>query len=300
MRVGSLAVVAGIAVAIFTAGAAADPDANPTTPQTSESLEKNEDAAAASPDGEADVASEESDAGESEFFDNPLFGDEPDPLFDDDEWFDETTGYPDPLEEPNRAVLVFNQGLDTFLLGPITNFFGWVTPDPVKYGLRNFFANLNTPVVLINDMLQLEWFDAVTTTGAFVINTTVGIAGFFEPAAYIGMPRHESDFGQTLALARVPSGPYLMLPVTGPSTARGTVGSVVDFFLRPNTWILPVSNIYYYSGEGVVTLEHHREKMQELERSSVDYYSVLRSAYYQTRTEAIWGRREGRRRPGED
>lgn len=231
---------------------------------------------------------------------SPFFGDEPDPLFDDDYDEEESTGYPDPLQEPNRAVLVFNQGLDTYLLGPFTQFFGFVTPDPVKFGLRNFFANLNMPVVLINDMLQLEWKDAATITGAFVVNSTVGIGGFFDPGKHIGLPRHDSDFGQTLALAQIPSGPYLMLPIAGPSTARGTVGSVVDFFMRPNTWILPLSNIYYYGGEGVVSLEQHHENMKELERSSVDYYSVLRSAYFQTRSEEIWGRREGRRDLGFD
>ena len=247
---------------------------------------------------ESDSVAEPEDSAVTEA--HQFFGDAGDPLFDDDFDLDDEAGFPDPLEEPNRTVLVFNQGLDTFFLGPFTSFFGWVTPEPLKLGLRNFFANLNTPVVLINDMLQLEWKDAVTTTGAFVVNTTVGIVGFFEPAKSIGMPRHESDFGQTLALAQVPSGPYLILPITGPSTARGTVGSVVDFFMRPNTWILPVTNLYYYSGEGVVTLEKHRKSLKALEESSVDYYSVLRSAYYQTRTDEIWSRRQDRRPSKQD
>lgn len=226
-----------------------------------------------------------------------LFGDEPDPLFDDDYEFEFSAGYLDPYEEPNRAIFGFNQGLDRFLLGPIASFFGYVTPNPVKRGLRNFFANLNSPVVVVNDVLQLEWKDAVVCIGAFVVNSTVGLVGFFEPAEHIGLPRHSSDFGQTLALAEVPSGPYLVLPITGPATARGTVGSVVDFFIRPNTWLFPLSNFYYYGGEGVVTLEEHREELQELERSSVDFYSVLRSAYYQTRDDQIWGRRQDRLPP---
>ncbi|MBW2295953.1 MAG: VacJ family lipoprotein [Deltaproteobacteria bacterium] len=220
-----------------------------------------------------------------------------DPLFDDDDVFELSRGYPDPLEEPNRAVFGFNRGLDTYLIGPIASFFGYVTPAPLKRGLRNFFANLNAPVVVVNDMLQLEWIDAVVCTSAFVVNTTVGIVGFFEPAKHIGLPRHESDFGQTLALARVPSGPYLILPIAGPSTARGTVGSLVDFFMRPNTWLFPLSNFYYYGGQGVVELEHHQDELKELERSSVDFYSVLHSAYYQTRDDAIWGRRQERRPP---
>ena len=218
-----------------------------------------------------------------------------DPLFDDEFEDDDPNGYPDPLEESNRAVLKFNQGLDRVLLGPVVQFFGYVTPTQVKFALRRFFANLNSPVVTFNDLLQLEWKDAAVTVGGFAINSTVGIAGLFEPARKLGMPRHRSDFGQTLALAEVPSGPYLVVPVIGPSTARDTVGSIVDLMARPTTWFLPFGTLFYYSGEGVVVLEEHHAGIRELERSSVDFYSVLRSAYYQNRVDQVWGRREGRR-----
>ena len=223
--------------------------------------------------------------------------DEPDPLFDDDFDLETVSGYPDPLEEANRKVFTFNQGLDRYFLGPIASFFGYVTPGPVKQGLRNFFDNLNTPVVFINDALQLEWKDVAVTTAGFVVNTTVGIGGLFEPAEHIGLPRHVSDFGQTLALARMPSGPYLVIPVAGPSTARGTVGSVVDLMLRPTTWFLPVTTLFSTGGEGVVRLEEHQGELEELERSSVDFYAVLRSAYRQTREDQIWRRRQHRLPP---
>jgi len=223
--------------------------------------------------------------------------DEPDPLFDDDFDLETVSGYPDPLEEANRKVFTFNQGLDRYFLGPIASFFGYVTPGPVKQGLRNFFDNLNTPVVFINDALQLEWKDVAVTTAGFVVNTTVGIGGLFEPAKHIGLPRHVSDFGQTLALARMPSGPYLVIPVAGPSTARGTVGSVVDLMLRPTTWFLPVTTLFSTGGEGVVRLEEHQGELEELERSSVDFYAVLRSAYRQTREDQIWRRRQHRLPP---
>ena len=223
--------------------------------------------------------------------------DEPDPLFDDDFDLETVSGYPDPLEEANRKVFTFNQGLDRYLLGPIARFFGYVTPGPVKQGLRNFFDNLNTPVVFINDALQLEWKDVAVTTAGFVVNTTVGIGGLFEPAKHIGLPRHVSDFGQTLALARMPSGPYLVIPVAGPSTARGTVGSVVDLMLRPTTWFFPPATLFSTGGEGVVRLEEHQGELEELERSSVDFYAVLRSAYRQTREDQIWRRRQHRLPP---
>jgi len=251
------------------------------------------------------AAAVEQPADSPEVLEDPFFGDAPDPLFDDDAEDDAGSGYPDPLEESNRAVFSFNRGLDSVLLGPITDFFGFVTPDLVKTGLRNFFANLNYPVVFLNDVLQLEWKDAAVGTGAFLVNSTVGVAGLFEPAKHIGLPRHDSDFDQTLALARTPSGPYLVLPIAGPSTARGLMGSVVDFFMQPTNWIFPgVANLYYvggyHAGGGVVELEAHRDALEELERASVDFYSVLRSAYYQNRRDEIWGRRGDRRRPGDD
>ncbi len=272
--------------------AAEQPPSDPQAAEVAEVADENssEIDPARSPSSSQSEADEPEDGTAESFFAN-----EPDPLFDDDYDFEQSAGYPDPLEEPNRAVFSFNRALDTYLIGPIASFFGYVTPTPVKRGLRNFFANLNAPVVVVNDMLQLEWMDAVVCTSAFVVNTTVGIVGFFEPAEHIGLPRHESDFGQTLALARVPSGPYLILPIAGPSTARGTVGSLVDFFMRPNTWLFPLSNFYYYGGYGVVELEQHQDELEELERSSVDFYSVLHSAYYQTRDDAIWGRRQDRR-----
>lgn len=234
--------------------------------------------------------------GESEPPTEPFLAEgEPDPLFDDDFDLESDAGHSDPYEEPNRAVFTFNQGLDRYFLGPIASFFGYVTPGPVKRGLRNLFDNLNFPVVVINDVLQLEWKDASVSTGAFLINSTIGIAGLFEPAKQIGMPRHVSNFDQTLALARIPRGPYLMIPIAGPSTARGTLGSLVDLLMQPTTWFFPVTALFRSGGEGVVRLEEHMDELEALERSSVDFYSVLRSAYLQTREEQVWGRRQHRR-----
>ncbi len=232
---------------------------------------------------------------------DPLFGDEPDPLFDDDFDFDEPPGFPDPLEETNRGVLKFNQGVDRFLISPITKVFGFLVPNPVKFALRRFFANLDFPVVFTNDLLQLEWKDATVITGAFIVNTTVGLGGLFEPAKRIGLQRHRSDFGQTLALAEVKSGPYLMLPVVGPTTARDFTGTVVDLFMRPTTYAFGIGSlVYVVGGERFMTLEEAHQGLVELERSAIDFYPVLRSAYYQNRLSEIWNRREGRRPLDED
>ena len=224
-----------------------------------------------------------------------IHADEPDPLFDDDLEFEEPPGFPDPFERTNRNVLKFNELLDTALVSPIIWFFGWVTPGQLKLGLRRVFVNLNTPVVFTNDLLQLEWQDAGVTLGAFVVNSTVGLGGLFEPAAKIGLERHRSDFGQTLTLAGVPSGPYLMVPVTGPTNVRDGAGTLIDVFLRPSTYIFGIGVLFYYGGEGLVAMEEHHAKLGELKRSSVDFYPVLKSAYYQNRMDQIWSNREHRR-----
>jgi phospholipid-binding lipoprotein MlaA len=221
--------------------------------------------------------------------------DEPDPLFDDDLEFEEPPGFPDPFERTNRNVLIFNELVDRSLVGPIIWFFGWVTPDQAKLALRRVFVNLNTPVVFTNDLLQLEWQDAGVTLGALVINSTVGLGGLFEPARRIGLERHRSDFGQTLTLAGVPSGPFLMVPVTGPTNVRDGMGTLIDVFLRPSTYIFGIGVLFYYGGEGLVAMEEHHSKLSELKRSSVDFYPVLKSAYYQNRMDQIWSNREHRR-----
>jgi phospholipid-binding lipoprotein MlaA len=150
---------------------------------------------------------------------------------------------------------------------------------------------------LINDLLQREWADASITTQRLVINSTVGIGGLFDPAAAIGMERHHSDFGQTLALFGVDSGPYLVMPLAGPSNARDAGGTVVDFFFQPMLYIQPVAfPLFVYEGtlgfsSGLAARDAYSEGIAALRSSSVDYYSALRNAYYQTRQAEIWERR---------
>ncbi|MBW2272882.1 MAG: VacJ family lipoprotein [Deltaproteobacteria bacterium] len=225
---------------------------------------------------------------------DPLF-DEPDPLFDDD-FDDEEAGFPDPWENSNRKIFAFNRGFDRLLLYPVMRGYAFITPKFLRLGLRNFFRNINQPVVMVNDAFQLEWKDAGITVGALVVNTTVGIGGLWEPAKHMGMPRHYSDFGQTLALAGADTGPYMIIPIAGPTTVRDGAGALVDIFLRPATWVFGIGTviILYRGGEGFVVLEEHYESIRELERSSVDFYAVLHAAYSQNRMERIWGRRRDR------
>ena len=229
-----------------------------------------------------------------------------DPLFDDlfDEDFEDVpSGYPDPLEETNRGVFAFNRQVDRWILDPITEAYRWVVPQPARQALSNMFDNLGSTKTLMNDFLQLEWKDAGVTGTRLVVNTSVGVLGLFDVAAMMGLEGHQSDFGQTLALAGTPSGPYLVLPVLGPGNARDSVGTIIDGFFQPTYYILGPSNlilgpteILIYSGSsGISTRDQHYVEMKSLEESSIDYYAAMRSGYYQDRAGAIWGRREGHR-----
>lgn len=209
-----------------------------------------------------------------------------------------TANFPDPFEMINRQTLRFNQHLDRCLLNPLTRVYGFILPTPVRMSVRNFFTNLNCPPVMVNDLLQREWKDAGTTATRFALNSTAGVAGFFDIAAKIGWQTHESDFGQTLALAGVKSGPFIVLPVLGPTTARDGTGLLVDALFRPTTYLLGLgAEIVYRGSAGFVIRDANFDALQALEQSSVDYYAALRNAYYQDRIAAIWARRQHHRSP---
>lgn len=202
-----------------------------------------------------------------------------------DEFLAETAAdVPDPVEPWNRGVLWLNRGLDKVLFTPITKTYGFLMPDAGKRGVRRFFRNLSSPPILVNDLLQAEGKRALVTGTRFVVNTTVGILGFFDPAASIGLERHVSDFGQTLFLYGVRSGPYLVLPLFGPSSARDSLGMVVDVALRPDLWLLGGAQVAMLGvGEGLSLRELHQEDLERLEQSALDYYAALRSVYWMDR-----------------
>jgi phospholipid-binding lipoprotein MlaA len=232
--------------------------------------------------------------------------DEPDPLFDEleDEYEEPAPGFPDPLEPFNRYVLAFNEEFDRWILDPITRVYRFILPDQVKRSVQRALANLNSPGVTINDTLQCEFEDAGITLWRFLINSTFGIAGLFDPAAYLGVPGHSSDFDQTLALYGVPSGAFLMLPVFGPTTVRGGLGTIVDTAFRPTTYFLAgtdqfVFTIIHGGSSGLATREASMDSIEDLQESSIDYYASLRNAYYQKRMADIWWRRDRNRERAE-
>jgi len=186
----------------------------------------------------------------------------------------------DPLEPLNRGIFGFNEVVYTWVLDPVANAYEFVVPDPGRRAVRRFFSNLSEPVTLVNDLLQLKPTRAGTTGARFLINTTVGVAGVFDPATAWGIDGHTSDFGGTLAVYRFDSGPYFVIPVMGPSTVRDAFGEVVDAALRPDTWLLtPGARLAISASDGFTSYEIERERLKALRDTSVDFYAALRSAY---------------------
>jgi phospholipid-binding lipoprotein MlaA len=206
---------------------------------------------------------------------------------DDEEDLLDEAGGRDPFEGFNRDVFSFNRNMDRWLFDPVTHGYQRAVPEPGRHAIYRFFQNLDSPVILANHMLQFRVVDATSTLTRCVINSTIGVAGLFDPAAsYFEVYRVEGDFGQTLARYGTPSGPFLMLPVFGPSTARDVVGDVVDILADPVSYLLGPWRwwtIMLGGGEGLTTREAHLDEMRELEEGSIDFYSALRSAYLQSR-----------------
>lgn len=198
----------------------------------------------------------------------------------------------DPAEPTMRAIFAFNQALDKAVLKPVAKAYREVAPEKVRLGIHNVLNNLRTPVIFFNNLMQGEFESALATLVRFLINTTAGIFGFNDTAADLGMEFRDEDFGQTLAVWNAPEGPYLMLPVFGPSNPRDAVGKVVDFFIDPlniwagNTetdWVTPTQ-----TATGIVDFRaRHYDAIEDLERSSLDFYAAVRSLYRQHRKDEI-------------
>ena len=197
----------------------------------------------------------------------------------------------DPIEPLNRYFFELNRFLDTILLKPVATWYQGVLPHPVRQSVRHFMDNLKSPVVFANDELQGEWDRGDTTATRFAINSTVGVLGLFDPATDWGYPQHSEDFGQTLAVYDVPEGPYLFLPILGPSPPRDLTGFVVDSFFDPLTYIywngpytVPVTRFVI---NGIDVRARNLKTLDQIERTSVDYYATVRSLYRQSRANEI-------------
>jgi len=198
----------------------------------------------------------------------------------------------DPLERANRGIFAFNEGVDRWFLEPVATGWDFVMPDPVELAIQHFFRNLDFPVVLVNDLLQAKPIAAVEDLGRFMINSTAGVAGFFDPATYLGMPDSDEDFGQTLGVWGVPAGPYLVLPLLGPSNPRDTGGLIVDSATRVYPLFLP---FYVNIGSASVSVVNRRsrllETIREERKAAFDFYAAVRNAYVQRRENQIGDRK---------
>jgi phospholipid-binding lipoprotein MlaA len=186
----------------------------------------------------------------------------------------------DPFEGWNRAMFSFNQNADKYVLKPVAEGYEVVTPAPIRKGVSNFFNNLGEPITAVNSVLQLKPGKAARSLTRFVFNTTFGLLGIFDVAGAMGIERENEDLGQTLAYWGVGSGPYLVLPVLGPSNLRDLGGRFVDRPLNPISWQDEVGTTELLIGDGIQT----RAQLLGMEPKSVgDPYVLMRSAYEQRR-----------------
>ncbi len=194
----------------------------------------------------------------------------------------------DPFEDTNRAVFAFNQAVDDAVINPVIKGYRFVIPKEIRNSLGNFLRNLSSPVIFANEVLQGDLEGAGTVVLRAFINTFAGFGGLFDFAGKHGMPHEGEDFGQTLASWGLDHGPYLVVPILGPSSARDSVGYIVDSFADPLRWYL--FNIdqeaLYFARTGAQYLTLRDELMdvlEDLRNSSIDYYASTRSIYYQRR-----------------
>ena len=188
----------------------------------------------------------------------------------------------DPWEKFNRKVFAFNDAIDTFAFKPLAKGYQFITPDPVEEGFSRVFSNLGELVTIANDLLQGKFKQATNDTGRFLINTTVGLGGFFDVADNLGLEKNETeDFGQTLGFYGVGNGPFVMLPIFGPSTLRDAPSRLVDQLLNPINEIddIPARNALYGS-DGLVT---RADLLKAEELFKGDKYAFYRDIYLQRR-----------------
>ena len=197
----------------------------------------------------------------------------------------------DPAEQVNRAIFKVNVAADHAVMRPVAQAYADHVPEGVQKGLHNIVQNLKQPAVVVNDALQGNVKQAWQSVQRLAVNSTVGVAGVFDVAEKWGLPPHKADFGQTLALWGIGEGPFVELPLLGPSNARDTVGTVVDMAMNPLNFVGAAPATYASIAAGgtnvVDTRAQHLHDLDELERNSLDYYATLRTVYRQHREAEI-------------
>ena len=198
----------------------------------------------------------------------------------------------DPLESYNRGMFAVNEAVDTVLIRPIAKGYRYITPDAVRSRIGNASDNLYEPVSMVNAFLQGDFTQGMTNFWRFMINSTVGLAGMHDVAATVGLNPRREDFGQTLAVWGVGSGPYIVLPLFGPSNLRDTGGRVADWVIDPVSYALRQDGTDWTlygvrGGQALVARERYLDPIDDIYSSSLDPYASFRSIYEQRRAAEI-------------
>ena len=209
----------------------------------------------------------------------------------------------DPLEPMNRTIFDVNLFLDHWLIKPVAQGYRNVVPEFARDSIRNFLRNLGEPVIFANDMMQGEFKSANDSAARFIINSTFGLGGLIDFAAKTGIERQTGDFGQTLYRWGSPEGPYLVLPIFGPSNPRDAIGMGIDGLMDPFQYLAGAygaansSTISRFAATGVDLRSRNIETLDDLQRNAIDFYAEMRSLYRQHRADEL---RHGRPAPMPD
>ena len=197
----------------------------------------------------------------------------------------------DPFEPANRMVFAINEAVDFVLLRPAAVLYRDFMPDPGKELVFNFVRHITLPLTIVNDVAQGEWDRAEIAAKRLFVNSIAGFGGVVDAATGLGLPHHKEDFGQTLASYQVVPGPYIVLPLIGPSSTRHAFGCIVDVGLDPLTYLLAKAPVEATLGVRAVSIVDQRYRLlgplDDLKRNSLDYYAAVRSLYRQRRTYEI-------------
>ena len=189
----------------------------------------------------------------------------------------------DPWEAYNRKIHAFNMGLDRAVMKPVAKGYDYVMPDAPQRGVRNFFRNLSYPVDFINLILQGKFIESMDQTARFLMNSTIGLAGFFDVATKAGLPRHTEDLGQTLAVWGWKDSRYLVMPFFGPYTMRDLLGRSFYGYAHPISYVAREYNNYVPIVLDLVTLRAELLPFDEQLESAADPYILVRDVWLQNR-----------------
>ncbi|BBK38951.1 hypothetical protein STAQ_40290 [Allostella sp. ATCC 35155] len=198
----------------------------------------------------------------------------------------------DPLEPLNREIFAVNRVIDGLLIKPAAMIYRGVVPEEGRDAIRNVLGNLKEPVYAANHLLQGDLGGAGDAVARFAVNTTVGVAGIMQPSADMGLPRQPNDFGKTLHIWGTGEGPYLVLPLLGPSNPRDTAGLVADALMDPFMWAASANDMNWitYTRTGLDILDRRAQvidTLDDIERNSLDFYAQIRTLTKQRRTEEL-------------